>query len=161
MPARIVLEIHAEVQQWKIPKLLQRSLATIANAVVESGNEKSGSPYAQFRDMDWETVLNEGVVRQLVGLLRRRQKIQIGIPVQHAVGVQHPVTCYELNLGECVIMTHRGPHHLVINTYREIYAWAKQREIKLQPRALESYVSDPAQTKAPDLETLVAIPLAK
>ena len=159
MPTQTVLEIAAEVPQWQVPKLLRQSLATIAEAVAESDNEKAGPPYAQFIGMDWDTVLNEGVLRQFIGLFRRRQKLQIGIPVARNQSSQGDVTCYSLEPGRCVVMTHLGPHHLVINTYREIFEWSRQHDAALQPRALEIYVSDPGETKPADLETLVAIPL--
>lgn len=160
MPAQTVLEIEAEVLQWQVPKLLRTSFETLAGEVARTGNEKAGSPYAQFINMDWETVLNEGLLKQLAGLFRRRQLLCVGIPVLKNIPAKEPVSCHEVDLGQCAVMTHVGPHHLVINTYRALYEWAKERELKLQPRAMEIYVSDPGETKAAELETLVAIPLA-
>src|SRR5262249_49189825 len=61
--------------------------------------------------------------------------------------------------GKAMQFTHVGPYEKLGDTIMKAYAWLAVQGLKPKDRLIEEYVSDPGNTPADQLKTLIKIPV--
>jgi len=61
--------------------------------------------------------------------------------------------------GKAVQFVHVGPYEKLGDTIIKAYAWLAVQGLKPKERLIEEYVSDPGNTPAEQLKTLIKIPV--
>lgn len=151
------LEVVSNVRVMAIPKALARGYGLVNEAVGTLGVELVGAPYARYLGLDFAKLHRQGAFSQLVQLLFSRQQMVAGRRISAPAQGQGEVQATEIPQGAYLVAIHRGPFHKVAETYRAMSAWAAGENLTLADHSIETYLTDPADSKPEDLETEVAI----
>ncbi len=156
---QFVLEVSTETSMMKIPKVLGHHFPRIKQHLQANNIELAGAPYARYLKLDWDAIRNDGFFALIWQMLTHKQAMTIGFPAASMPSGSDDMIASKLSLGRCVKTIHRGPNHKVGETYKKVAQWAIDNQINLADNAFESYITDPGEVPAAELETLVLIPI--
>ena len=106
------------------------------------GDRQAGPPLARYHT--WENHAGE---------------MEVAIPVREACAGEGRVEAAELPGGRAVIAVHVGPYEGLKEAWTAVGAWIKEQGLEPRAAPWESYVSDPTQTPAAELETRIVWPI--
>lgn len=154
-----VLEVTTETSMLKIPKALGQHFPRIKQQLKANNIEPAGAPYARYLNLNWNSIRTDGFLVQIWQLLTLKQAMKIGFPAASMPPSADDMIASKLSLGRCVKTIHRGPNHKVGETYKKVAQWAMENQVSLADNVMESYITDPGEVAAADLETLILIPV--
>lgn len=154
------LEMQAQCNMFAMPKTFCRIYTTIADYMEKSGLECVDAPYANYLEVNWEAFDKNHPIVTFFKSLFRKWKFVAGFPIAGEAKAQDDIAVGILPKAKYVETLHKGPYQQVGKTYKDMYEYIKENNLKIKNESLEIYKNDPKTTKPADLETIVLIPLA-
>jgi effector-binding domain-containing protein len=104
--------------------------------------------------------MTKGAIANSIGAFTKKWHFQAGIPTGIQLETSGLMNCRKIGKKSYIKTVHHGPYHKVGQTYKKMYAWAKERDEVLGDESIECYLNDPRETKKSMLETMVLIPVS-
>ena len=146
VPAQQVAVVRKTLQMSELPGFYSTALGTVAAAVGNAGGTVAGPPFGWYHGMPTETVDVAG-----------------GFPVSGlAEGpLEGDVVVLERPACLAAAALHVGSLDTLAETYRELEAWMRDRQLDRAEHSWEEYLSDPqTQPNPADWQTRIVWPLA-
>lgn len=154
------LEMQAECSMFAMPKTFCRIYTMISKYMEKSGLECVQAPYANYLEVNWDEFDKTHPFIMFFKGLFKKWKFVAGFPVDGEPKADGEIAVGVMPKAKYVEMLHKGPYQQVGKTYKAMYAYIKDNDLKIKNESIEFYMNDPSTTKAADLETVVLIPLA-
>jgi effector-binding domain-containing protein len=155
-----VLQVSRETTIPGMAKTFGQAYLLISAYMARKNVACEFAPFGRYRDLDWEKLHNTNPLVMFLTLPFKKWKIDIGYPVAYEVAGEGEIESTQLQAGKYLECTHKGSYQTICKTYQEIYAYAKQENLRLGTVVIESYLNDPKETKPEDLETKISAMLA-
>lgn len=153
------IEIEERVSVWRMPATFGRDYKRIAEYLESQSAECTDMPYARYLDMDWDVELNRSKLATFISLLTKKWHFLVGMPSSKELPGKGDLKSNVYTSQRYVRGVHRGPYKECGATYKLLFKWAKDQEVKLKNEAIECYVNDPSEVDKADIETVILIPL--
>lgn len=153
------LEIRAEAPQWKMPGVVGKSYQQIGTYLQELKAESSYVPYIRYVEVDWKKAGNANMFIAIVRLFTHKWKMLIGFPVATKLPGKGDIVQGAIPKGQYIRALHHGSYVKVSKAYKEILAFAKEKNLRMKNESIEFYLNDPEITKQQDLETEILVPI--
>ncbi len=153
------IEMYREVTMTKIAPTLKNSFEQLLNYLKEHNEKPAEAPYVKYTGFDWNELMNESKLKSFFKMFTRKWKMNIGIPVNEKLEGRDEMQPTVIPAGKYVKGIHKGSYQKVGGTYAEMFNWIDEKGIDIAKESYELYISNPAETKVDDLETVVLIPV--
>ncbi len=160
LESRPVVEVATETRLWRVPKALAQGFATARSHIESEGAEVEGMPFARYLDIDWQSFRGKGAFAQFLDVLTAKQKMRIGMFTSGPVPSGGSAIGTQIAAGRYVTTFHRGAYHKVGDTYRRVFDWAVDHDVKLADSTIENYVDDPSDMPMAEVRTRIWIAVA-
>jgi effector-binding domain-containing protein len=155
-----VIEIEERISMWKIASVMARDYAQIRRYLQRKPGIEMGIPYSRYLDVDWETEMTRERTGKFLRLLTEKRHVQVGIPISTHLESSGLMNSRRIGRRLYIKTMHHGPYHTVGQTYKNMYAWAKEQGETPGNQSIECYLNDPQETEKSRLETMVLIPIS-
>ena len=133
------------------------AFAAVTAFLTKKGVACEFAPFGLYRECDWEAMNTANPLVKLFTGLFKKWKIEIGYPVAKPLTGEGEVIAGVLPAGKYLEVLHQGPYSKVGETYKAVYAFAKEKNITLKDFAIESYLNCPKTVKPEELQTRIAV----
>lgn len=158
-PAGFALETESKVPLMKIAKFLGGAFSDLQTQAKASGVAVEGMPYCRYLNVDWDDEMSAGALKRVWRLLTQKMHMRAGMATAALGNSNGAIEAVEIPSRKYVTTLHKGPYHQVGKTYKRIYLWAQENDVKLQNWSVENYINDPTTVDKADIETLVLVPV--
>lgn len=159
MPFHQALMVRAECKMMQMGKVMSQSMLKIASHLEAQGQPTKQAPFARYYDFKFDEVVNQGVLKMLLGMFTHVWKFEVGFPVENKVEAAGDLQPVEYNYGKVATCIHQGPYKKVGATYKQLHQWLKENGHTPQDTSFEIYLNDPCKTPEAELKTKIVIPL--
>jgi effector-binding domain-containing protein len=121
---------------------LKKAVGEITGYLEKAGMDPAGPPYAAYYNSNMDDL-----------------DVEIGVPVKERLPGAGDIRPGEIAGGRFATCLYTGPYSKIGAAYEEMTRWMKETGLQPVGTAYEHYLSDPAQTPAKDLRTLIQFPL--
>lgn len=145
VPAQHVAVIRRTIPTGELSGFYGTALGAVAAAVERAGGAVAGAPFGWYHGMPTETV-----------------DVAAGFPVSglEAGTLDGEVAVLERPACLAAAATHVGSFETLADTYRELEAWLRDRQLDRAEHSWEEYLSDPQTQPDPgDWQTRIVWPL--
>lgn len=154
-----VLEIKAEAAIWKMPSVIGSCYKSIMDLLKSKQSDAAKEAYVHYLDINWDELNNENKIKMFFKMFAYKWNMKIGFTLREKVEGEKSISADVLKKGKYVKTLHKGPYQKVSDTYKEMLAFLKERNLNYKNESIEFYLNDPRTVKKEDLETIVLIPL--
>lgn len=155
-----VIEVEEFVPMTKMSSVMGKNFTEIKKYLEKNNIECTEPPYAKYLDIDWDIQMKKGFLANLIEAFTKKWHFKVGFVISNKVEDFEEKKSDFIIKQKYIQTTHLGAYHKVGNTYKRLYAWAKDNDLKLSGVSFEFYLNDPQIVKKDKLETRVLIPIA-
>jgi effector-binding domain-containing protein len=85
--------------------------------------------------------------------------VEVAAPIADKIPETDEITCYTLPGGRMVKTMHKGPYAECGPTYERLYAWLKEKSMKINGPTREMYLNDPREVGEEEALTEIYVPI--
>jgi len=153
-----VIEISEAIAMWKMPIVIEKDLLSIYKYLKEETQEESiGIPYSRYVNVDWEAQMNKSIWQIFIDIFKFKWNLYVGIPTQNKLATYEPMQSNFIPKQRYIQTTHYGSYQKLGKTYKAIYHYAKEHNLKLSHDSFEFYQNNPKEVKPHELQTVVMV----
>ncbi|MDD1700352.1 MAG: GyrI-like domain-containing protein [Methanoregula sp.] len=147
VPSQQVLGIKMTGTYMLIPELLMK----IYEFTVKKKVGISGPPVFLCHEISPEAVMEANE--------KGTATVEVAWPVFGIVKGTREIKVYKLPGGKMVHTVHKGPYESCEPTYLKLFAWIKEKGLKISGPIREVYPNDPRQVKPEEIITEIFVPV--
>lgn len=154
-----VIEIEENVSMFKMPKLMGQNYKTIFAYFAEKGiqNSEDTIPYTRYLDIEWEKQMKRGAIGNMVDAFTKNWHFHVGVPSTKKLGNKDRMISNKISQKKYIGTMHYGPYQKVGNTYKKMWKFAQDNNLKIDNESIEYYLNDPTTVTKDKIETEVLI----
>ncbi|MCJ7802339.1 MAG: GyrI-like domain-containing protein [Candidatus Marinimicrobia bacterium] len=154
-----VIEIEEKVSMFKMPKLLGQNYKSIFAYFAEKNIKESGDtmPYTRYLDIEWEKQMKRGAIGNIVDAFTKKWHFQVGVPSTKKLDSKERMISNKISNKKYIRTMHYGPYQKVGETYKIMWEFAQDNNLKLENESIEHYLNDPSTVSKDKIETEVLI----
>lgn len=154
-----VIEVEECIKIWKMTEVIRNDFNKIEEYLMKKGAESVNAPYTRYVDIDWDSQMKKGVLKNFIELFTKKLHFFSGMAVSKELGGEGNLKPSNIKKRKYVEKIHCGLYKNVGKTYREMYNWSMKENLKLDSESFEFYLNDPNEIDSQELKTMVLIPL--
>lgn len=154
-----VVEIERTVSMMKMPKIMGQDYKAIFKYLGENDIEQSikTMPYTRYLDIDWESQMKKSGFANFIEIFTKKWHFQDGVQSPTKLESSGEFVSSKFNKKKYLRAMHYGPYQKVSDTYRKMWNYAQEQNIKLAGESIEFYLNDPTTVTKDKIETEVLI----
>ncbi|MEN8192097.1 MAG: GyrI-like domain-containing protein [Bacteroidota bacterium] len=154
-----VIEVEELAPMTKMPSVMGKNFAAIKEYLDKNNLEYREAPYAKYLDIDWDAQMRKGFLANFIEVFTKKWHFKVGFVIPSKVDDFEEMKSDFIPHKRYIQTMHLGAYHKVGNTYKRLYAYAKENSLRLGDISYEFYLNDPKEVKKDELETRVLIPI--
>lgn len=154
-----VIGIERTISMLKMASTMGKDFTELMELVSGLETENESIPFSRYYDVDWESQMNNGFLKNLIEIFTKKWHFSCCVPVRENMEGIEKYNKETIERGKYLKTMHYGAYHKVADTYKKMYNYAKSNNLNLVGESYEFYLNSPKEVSSKELQTEILIPI--
>ena len=114
-------------------------------------------PYARYINVNWEKQVNRSTIGNIIDIFTKKWHFFTGVPTVVKLEGKGRLTPSAIRKRKYIKTIHYGPYQKIGDTYKKMFIFSQENNLKLENESIEYYTNDPSKVEKANIQTEVLI----